>query len=48
MDMDTNGFYGDTFNNGFGSFETVKRASGQSKPLYRCERLSLHFYLQYF
>lgn len=34
--MDTNGFYGDTFNNGFGSFETVKRAGhGQSKPLYR-------------
>ena len=35
MGMDT--FYGDTFDNGFGSFETVKRAHPQSKPLYRCE-----------
>merc|ERR1712223_1343417 len=35
MGMDTNGFYGDTFDNGFGSFETVKRSHGQSKPLYR-------------
>lgn len=26
MDMDTNGFYGDTFNGGFGNFETAKRA----------------------
>ena len=45
MDMDTNGFYGDTFNNGFGSFETVKRAAGhgQSKPLYRCESLTVFF-----
>jgi hypothetical protein len=25
MDMDTNGFYGDTFNSGFGGFETTKR-----------------------
>lgn len=25
MDMDTNGFYGDTFNSGFGTFETAKR-----------------------
>jgi len=32
MDMDTNGFYGDTFNNGFGSFETVKRGP---KSMYR-------------
>ena len=23
--MDTNGFYGDTFDNGFGVFETTKR-----------------------
>jgi hypothetical protein len=35
MGMDTNGFYGDTFDNGFGSFETVKRAHPQSKLLYR-------------
>ena len=50
MDMDTNGFYGDTFNNGFGSFETVKRAAGhgQSKPLYRCESLIVFFRLFYF
>ena len=25
MDMGTNGFYGDTFDSGFGSFETAKR-----------------------
>ena len=25
MDMGTNGFYGDTFDNGFGVFETTKR-----------------------
>ena len=35
MDMDTNGFYGDTFNNGFGSFETVKRGP---KSMYRWEK----------
>ena len=42
MGMDT--FYGDTFDNGFGSFETVKRAHPQSKPLYRCE--SINFLLK--
>ena len=42
MGMDTNGFYGDTFDNGFGSFETVKRAHPQSKLLYRCESIKFH------
>jgi len=32
MGMDTNGFYGDTFDSGFGSFETVKRGP---KTMYR-------------
>ena len=45
MGMDTNGFYGDTFDNGFGSFETVKRAHPQSKLLYRCESINFLFKL---
>ena len=43
MDMDTNGFYGDTFNNGFGSFETVKRAPS----MYRWERLEMGFFFYF-
>ena len=45
MGMDT--FYGDTFDNGFGSFETVKRAHPQSKPLYRCESINFHLKIEY-
>ena len=44
MGMDT--FYGDTFDNGFGSFETVKRAHPQSKPLYRCESINFHLKIE--
>jgi hypothetical protein len=47
MDMDTNGFYGDTFNSGFGGFETTKRNTHhdqvvqdmlreQAIPIHRC------------
>ncbi len=31
MDMDTNGFYGDTFDSGFGGFETVKRSAADDQ-----------------
>ena len=31
MEMDTNGFYGDTFSSGFGDFYTAKRSGETQK-----------------
>ena len=48
MDMGTNGFYGDTFDSGFGSFETAKRRYIPTSSIHQEDMLAQRPRLDFF
>ena len=48
MDMGTNGFYGDTFDSGFGSFETAKRRYIPTSSIHHEDMLAQRPRLEFF